>query len=87
MVDDHREQSGRDRQVERVVAIGAAGAAEVGEDSGQLVVGLGICQLAGDEPDSLRELLPDIFPEGILVSFAVDVLNFEQIGGAIWVIF
>ena len=49
----------RDRQVERVVAAGAALGVELVDAVGQLVERRVVVELAGHEPDALAELLPD----------------------------
>ena len=76
---DHRlEQPGRDGQVERVVAAGAALLVQLADGLGQPVEGVPVADLAGDEADALGELLPDLLPErrpGVLLDRVVHHLG------------
>jgi hypothetical protein len=57
------EQPGRDGQIERVVAAGAPNPVQVRDGPSQLGERLIVADLTRDEPDTLRQLLPDLLAE------------------------
>ena len=73
----HRERRRRDRQVERVVAAGAADPVEVLDGLLQTVERLVVAEAARHEAETLREAVPDVLPErgaGVLADGVVDDL-------------
>ena len=63
LADHVAEELRRDRQVERVVATGAAGLVELLEGAPQRLEGGVVGEVAGHEPEPLGELLPDLLAE------------------------
>jgi hypothetical protein len=64
VLDHDREESRRDREVERVVAHGAAALVDLVDDPAQLPVRCGIGDVSLHEPNSFGELGPDLLTEG-----------------------
>ena len=63
LADDVAEEARRDREVERVVAAGAAHPVEVLDGLPQVVEGLVVVEVARHEAEALGELLPDLLAE------------------------
>ena len=81
--DDVTEELRRDRQVERVVAAGAALLVELLDGALELPERLVVGEVAGHEPDTLGELLPDLLAElgpGVLLDRVVHDLREVLVG-------
>jgi hypothetical protein len=78
LADHVAEEPRRDREVERVVATGAADLVEVLDGLAQVVEGDVVVEVARDEAEPLRQLLPDLLLEagaGVLADGVVDDLG------------
>ena len=83
LADHVAEELRRDRQVERVVAAGAALLVELLDGAAQLLEGLVVVEVAGHEPEALGELLPHLLAElraGVLLDRVVHDLREVLVG-------
>ena len=74
LVDDVAEEARRDREVEGMVAAGAADHVELVEGAGQVAERDVVVEVSGDEPEALGQLLPDLLAElraGVLLDRVV----------------
>ncbi len=82
-LDDVAEELRRDREVEGVVAVGAADLVELLDGAPQVVEGDVVVEVAGHEPEALGELPPDLLAElgaGVLLDRVVDDLREVLVG-------
>ena len=63
LLEHHRECTRRNREIERVVAAGAADPVQVGQRRGQRVEGVVVVERTLDEPEPFRQMTPDLFGE------------------------
>ena len=78
LLDHDGERAGRHRQVEGVVAAGAAVLVELAHGAGELVEGVVVVEAALDEAEPVGQLLPDLLGErraGVLLDGVVDDLG------------